>query len=267
MPNAKDDSNNASVEPLFFARQVARRAVPEYLACLIPTIPIGIRVFTNPAPLHTHRLHSTMAQNPSYPVHLIVTDRPCLIVGAGNVALRKAEGLIKAGADVTVIGPNIHPDFATMSATTIERSYRAGEVADYWLAITCTDDTAVNRQVYLEGEAAGVWVNSADDPANCAWILPSVARNGDLAITVSTNGRSPALASWLRRRFEAEFDHHYIELLDLLAEVRAEAKEHFGTSEVSGWNESLDDNLFGLVAAGDRSAARSQLRTALGLAA
>lgn len=208
-----------------------------------------------------------MTHHPSYPVHLIVRDRPCLVVGAGNVALRKAAGLADAGAHVTVVGPQVHPDFASMSVTIVERSYRAGEVADYWLAITCTDDGDVNRQVFVEGEAAGVWVNSADDPANCAWILPSVARNNDLAITVSTNGRSPALASWLRRKFEAEFDDRYIELLDLLAEVRAETRTHFGTSEVSGWNESLDDGLFEIVAAGDIDAARTQLRSSLGLPA
>lgn len=201
----------------------------------------------------------------SYPVHLIVADKPCLVVGAGNVALRKTAGLVAAGAQVTVVGPQVHPDFADLPVSINERAYRAGEVADYWLVIACTDDAAVNRQVYVDGEEAGVWVNSADDPANCSWILPSVTRRGDLTITASTNGRSPAMASWLRRLFETEFDERYLDLLDLLAEVRAETRAHFGTSEVAGWGEALDGSVFDLVAAGRQAEARCELRNALGL--
>ena len=209
-----------------------------------------------------------MTTHHSYPVHLLLQGRPCLVVGAGNIALRKAAGLVDAGADVTVVGPWVHPDFQHMPVTIEARPYRDGEVADYRLAIACTDDPAVNHQVFVEGEAAGIWVNSADDPDNCAWILPSVARNGDLTITASTNGRSPAMASWLRRRFQAEFDERYTELLDLLAEVRAEARAHFGTSEIRGWNEALDGNgergLFDLIADGRVDEARAVLRHALG---
>ena len=212
-----------------------------------------------------------MTTHHSYPVHLLVHDRPCLVVGAGNIALRKAAGLVEAGASVTVIGPRVHPDFAHLPVTVEARPYRSGEVADYRLVIACTDDPAINRQVFLEGEERGIWVNSADDPENCAWILPSVTRSGDLTITASTNGRSPAMASWLRRRFQTEFDERYSLLLDLLADVRAEARAHFGTSEVSGWNEALDGNggrgLFDLVADGRIDEARAQLRDSLGLPA
>lgn len=210
-----------------------------------------------------------MTSHHSYPVHLLLHGRPCLVVGAGNIALRKAAGLVDAGADVTVIGPWVHPDFAHLPVTIKTRSYRAGEVGGYRLAIACTDDPDVNHQVFVEGEQAGVWVNSADDPENCAWILPSVARNGDLTLTASTNGRSPAMASWLRRRFQTEFDERYTTLLDLLAEARAEARAHFGTSEIRGWNEALDGDgergLFTMVAEGRLDDARAALRYALGL--
>jgi len=213
-----------------------------------------------------------MSTHHTYPVHLLLEGQPCLIVGAGNVALHKAKGLIAAGAKVTVVGPVEHPDFASLPVTLLARRYEPGEVAGYRLAIACTDDPLVNEQVFIDGEASGVWVNSADDPKNCAWILPSVARNGELTITASTNGRSPAMASWLRRRFEAEFDGRYTALLDLLAEVRAETRAHFGTSEVRGWNAALNDahldtgeTLFDLVAAGQIEEARAHLRSTLGL--
>ena len=201
----------------------------------------------------------------SYPIQLLLTGRPCLVVGAGQVALRKIRGLLEAGAVVTVVAPRIDPAIRSLGIALVERAYQPGDIKGFRLVVTCTDDWLVNRQVFHDGEAAGIWVNSADDPVNCSFILPAVARRGALAFTISTGGRSPALASWLRRRFEAEFDERYERLLDLLAEVRAEARYVLGTSEVNGWAEALDDGLFDLVAAGEIDAAREALRTHLGL--
>lgn len=206
-----------------------------------------------------------MAQQPTYPVQLAVTGKSCLVVGAGNVALRKISGLVAADAAVTVIAPHVLAQIRSLPVTVHERPYEVGEAASYQLVITCTDDPHVNRQVFRDCEAANVWVNSADDPVNCSFMLPSVARQGDLTITVSTNGRSPALSSWLRRRFETEFDERYSELLDLLAEVRAETRYLLGTSEVPGWNDALDSGVFDLVAQGKVEHARQLLRAHLGL--
>ena len=202
----------------------------------------------------------------SYPIQLLIKGRSVLVVGAGNVALRKIQGLLRAGAEVTVIAPWIHPEVAALPVDIVTRPYSEGEAGDYQLVITCTDDPHVNRQVFRDAEAQGVWVNSADDPVNCSFILPAVARRGDLTLTISTNGKSPAMAMWLRRKFEAEFDERYDKLIDLLAEVRAEARYVLGTSEVQGWNQALDNGLFELVAAGEIDTARRQLRTSLGLA-
>ncbi|NNE74878.1 MAG: bifunctional precorrin-2 dehydrogenase/sirohydrochlorin ferrochelatase [Acidimicrobiales bacterium] len=204
--------------------------------------------------------------SPTYPVHLVLDGKPVLVVGGGNVALRKVAGLLVSGAAVTVVAPRIRPELIdNPGLTTIERPYQRGEVASYRLAITCTDDAAVNEQVFRDGETAGVWVNSADDPVNCGFTLPAVARQGDLAISISTTGRSPALAMWLRRRFEREFDHNYAELLGVLADVRAEARAELGTSEVSGWIEALDAGLLDLVVRGDHEMARNLIRNRLGL--
>ena len=146
-----------------------------------------------------------------------------------------------------------------------QRPYRRGEVASYRLAITATDDPAVNRQVARDGEAANVLVNSADDPANCSFILPAVVRRGDLQLTVSTNGRSPAFASWARRRLEETFTDTHARLLELLSEVRDEVKAVNGTTELPEWEDAIDDELIDLIAAGDVEEARARVRTALGL--
>ena len=140
----------------------------------------------------------------SYPVQLRIKGRQALVVGAGNIAVRKIQGLLRAGADVTVIAPWIHPLISALPVDIVERTYLDGEAGNYQLVITCTDDRLVNRQVFRDADAAGVWVNSADDPVNCSFILPAVARQGDLTLTISTNGKSPAMATWLRRKFEAE---------------------------------------------------------------
>jgi precorrin-2 dehydrogenase/sirohydrochlorin ferrochelatase len=198
-------------------------------------------------------------------VQLLLAGRPCLVVGAGRVGFRKIHGLLEAGAQVTVIAPQVMPEIRGLDVELVERPYHSDDIVGFRLVITCTDDPHVNRQVFRDADAAGVWVNSADDPVNCSFTLPAVARQGDLTVTISTNGRSPALASWLRRRFEAEFDDRYDRLVDLLSEVRAEARYVLGTSELTGWNEALDDGLFELVAAGDIDLARERLRTSIGL--
>lgn len=205
-----------------------------------------------------------------YPVNLCLSDKPVLVVGAGNVALRKIAGLARAGARVTVVGQSIHPALHSMvevvngasspaSIVVEARRYRTGEVAAYMLAVTCTDDPMVNARVHRDGVAAGVWVNSADDPENCDFTLSSVVRQGALQITVSTNGRSPALSMWLRERFEAEFDESWAILVDLLADVRANVRSVNGTSEIAGWSEALDGGLHELVAQGQLAEARACL--------
>ena len=129
---------------------------------------------------------------PLYPVNLVVAGRRCLVVGGGPVAAQKARELAACGAEVHVVAPRIDPETAAIDGVICHtRPYEPGEVTGYRLAITATDDPAVNRQVFLEGEDAGVWVNSADDPANCAFTLPSRVRQGPLLVTFATGGNSP----------------------------------------------------------------------------
>ena len=201
-----------------------------------------------------------------YPVNLDLRSRRVLVVGGGPVAARKAGGLLRAGAVVTVVAPEAVSELAQdPDVRWHARAYRRGEVASYRLAITATNDRAVNVQVARDGEAANVLVNSADDPQNCAFILPAVVTRGDLQITVSTNGRSPALASWARRRLEMIFTDAHARLLDLLSDVRDDARARFGTSELPGWDHVIDDDLIELVATDRIAEANNRIRAALGL--
>ena len=202
----------------------------------------------------------------SYPVNLCLTGQPVLVVGGGPVAARKVAALLQAGAAVTVVAPTAVDAIAENPKVAWQkRTYSRGEAGSYRLVVTATNDPVVNSLVARDCEAANVFVNSADDPANCTFTLPSVARRGDLQVAVSTNGRSPALARWLRRRIEREIDSGYTALLELLAQTRAEVRVARRTSEVPGWEAALDAGLLELVRVGRKDEARSLLRRHLQL--
>lgn len=206
-----------------------------------------------------------MADPYRYPVSLVVEGRPCLVVGGGRIATRKIEGLLACGALVTVIAPHIDVTVRRLPGVQVqERPYASGDVAGFRLVITATDDAAVNAAVFADAEAAGIWANSADDPDNCSFTLPSVARRGPLTVAVSTAGTSPALAAWLRRRIEADLGPEYEVVLELLAAERARLRAEGGTSEVAGWTEALNAGLVDLVREGHIDGARRLLRDALG---
>ncbi len=201
-----------------------------------------------------------------YPVNLDLSGRRALVVGGGSVAARKVRGLLAAGADVTVVAPEVVDEIADDHRLRWHRRpYRRGEVASYRLAVSATGDPAVDGQVYWDAEAADVWLNSADDPEHCSFTLPAVTSRDDLQVTVSTNGRSPAVAAWLRRTIDATVGPEHATVVSLAAEVRTELRASTGTSESPGWDDALDDDLVDLVRAGDLDAARHRLRSAVGL--
>lgn len=198
-----------------------------------------------------------------YPVNLVVEGKPVLVVGGGRVATGKVRRLVESGAVVTVVAPEVTDELAAMPVAVERRMYADGDVAGFRLVVSATGDPDVDGRVYAEGEAAGVWVNSADDPAHCSFTLPAVARRGSIAVAVSTSGKSPAMATWLRRRLEAELGEEYEVLLQILNE-RREALRSAGTpTEGLPWQEALDSGLLELVRAGRIDEARERLQACL----
>lgn len=201
---------------------------------------------------------------PRYPVNLVVTGRPVLVVGGGRVAAHKAAELVRCGARVRVVAPDLCPEVQELPGVICDaRPYRAGEVAGYRLVITATDDPAVNRQVADEADAAGIWVNSADDPANCTFTLPARVRQGPLLATFSTSGRSPAVATWLRRRFGDELGPEYAVLIDLLAAERDAIKAAGRSTEGLDWQSALDSGILELIREGRLAEAKERLQACL----
>jgi siroheme synthase-like protein len=203
-------------------------------------------------------------EGPQYPVLLRLAGRSCLVVGGGRVALGKVRGLLAADARVTVVAPDVLDELAALEGVTVvRRGYEPGDLTGQRLAIAATDDPAVNHQVFLDGEAAGVWVNSADDPENCAFTLPAVVRQGPITVAVSTGGHSPALASWLRSRLTDELGPEYAVLLRLLAERREALRSEGIPTEGLNWQVALDSGMLDLVREGRVAEARELLQACL----
>jgi siroheme synthase-like protein len=184
----------------------------------------------------------------TYPIALRLAGQAVLVVGGGEVAARKIEGLVAAGAAVTVVAPEVTGAVDGGRCRIERRPYRRGEVAGYRLAVAATDDAGVNQAVFEDAEAAGVWVNVADEPARCTFFLPAVARDGPVVVAVSTGGASPALAGWVRDRLAPALPEGIGEVADVLAAERAAIRAGGASTESIDWHDRIEE----LVAAATR---------------
>ena len=201
---------------------------------------------------------------PLYPVSLVVAGRPCLVVGGGAVAARKAGALLAAGARVRLVARRVGPEVRALAGVAWEeRDFDPADVAGARLVIAATGDGAVNAAVLAAGEAAGVWVNAADDPAHCSFTLPAVARRGAVTVAVSTGGHSPALAGWLARLVAAQLGPEHEVLAELLSERRAAIKAAGGSTEGLDWQSALDSDMLDLIRAGQVQRAKERLEACL----
>ncbi len=198
-----------------------------------------------------------------YPVHVDIKSRKCVVVGGGAVASRKVRSLLECGARVTVIGPQPSPDLQELALRgaidVVRREFREGDVAGSFLVIAATDDEAVNDAVAREAERNNALVNVVDDPQRCNFLVPSVVRRGDLVVSISTGGRSPALARSLRQRIEQFLEPEYGLLLDVVSEVRDELKRDGRSVAPDAWQEALDSESLELVRLGLTDRAKERI--------
>jgi siroheme synthase-like protein len=174
-----------------------------------------------------------------YPVVLRLGGRTVLVVGGGAVALRKARGLLEARAVVTVVAPEVVEGFDSLDVIVVRRPYRRTDLEGQQLVVAATNDPAVQQQIFDDCERAGVWVNSADDPDRCSFILPAIERRGPVIVAVSTQGRSPALAAQLRDRIAASLPADLEAVTEAAAQRRAEAHARGDSTEDMDWSDLL----------------------------
>jgi len=205
-----------------------------------------------------------------YPIFLDLEQKPVLVIGGGAVACEKVAGLRNAGAAITIVSPEL--------ATELQAHYAAGELryvarawqeadldGDWAVVMVATDDGAVNRAVSAACRARRIWVNAADDPVNCDFILGSVVRSGKITLAASTAGSSPALARRLREELQEYLTEDMPALADLLAEVRTELRRRWIHVPNDTWQQAIDSRLRVLLAQRRYEEARAHLLVGLGV--
>lgn len=168
-----------------------------------------------------------------FPISLNINEKQCVVIGGGSVAERKTLALLENGGQVTVYSPELTPQLGELkdkgAFQWVDRSYKKGDLNGAFLVIAATDDPEVQEAVYREANQQNILINVADVPKRCNFILPAALRRGDLTISVSTSGKSPALARKLRKELEEQFGDEYAIILDFLGEAR----EHILSRDLS----------------------------------
>lgn len=182
-----------------------------------------------------------------YPVFLNISGKRCVVVGGGQVALRKVRVLLEHRANIEVISPDLCSELIELAEDgqirVFRRHYQPGDLRKAFTAIAATDNSDINLQVVKEARRKAVLVNVVDDAENSDFILPSYLRRGDVTVAISTAGRSPALARKIRTRLEKVFGDEYASLALLIDEVRTEAKQQRIEVDGDAWQEALDLDL------------------------
>ena len=171
-----------------------------------------------------------------FPISLKLQQQPCLIVGGGHIAYRKALLLAKAGAKIDVLAPEIDDSLLQLvqqsqgqyvqdvfSSSTALRHYR--------LVIAATDNNRVNQQVFAACEAENVLVNSVDDPPHCRFMVPAIIDRSPLVVSIATNGTSPVLSRQIRTQLEASIPHGMGKLADFSGKWRKAVKEQISNPD------------------------------------
>jgi precorrin-2 dehydrogenase/sirohydrochlorin ferrochelatase len=205
-----------------------------------------------------------------YPIHLDIQNRNCLVVGGGGVGTRKVDNLLKCGARVTVVSPEISTKLQDLSKTeplTLRfRPYRSTDLGDMFLVIGATDNDALNQQISRDAEACNTLCNIADRPEVCNFILPSIVQRDDLVITISTSGRSPALAKKLRQKLDRQFGREYGDLLKLMGAIRKKllSQAHEPEAHKPLFEQLIDSDLLDLIRDSKSEEINALLLTVLG---
>jgi precorrin-2 dehydrogenase len=169
-----------------------------------------------------------MLETPVYIACLRLSGRRCVVIGGGEIGLEKVEGLLACGAEVTLIAPDAGPELRALadegSIAWDQRPYQSGDLEGTFIVIAATSDTDVNIGVYEDAERRAMLVNVVDVPPLCNFILPAIVRQGSMAIAISTQGASPALAKRMKREISEQFGEHYARLAVILNEARGWAK-------------------------------------------
>lgn len=204
-----------------------------------------------------------------YPVNLRMTGRACTVVGGGAVAERKVAALLQAGALVTVIAPELTHPLREMSLqgriSWMQKQYEPGDLAGSFLVVCATDSRSVNRSAAAEAKQVRALTNVVDSPELCDFTVPSQLARGDLLITVSTGGHSPAFTRRLKEELDTLYGPEYGDFLTIVSQAREQVKQRLTSSRERErfWRKLLDAELIALIRAGRINEAEERVRDAI----
>lgn len=139
-----------------------------------------------------------------FPFFVDVENQNCLVVGGGVVALRKIEKLLPFNPNITVVSPKVHKEILSIkNINIIKRKFDFNDLKEKSFVITATDDKVLNKEIYNSCEENNIPVNTVDDKDNCSFIFPALARNNGVTVAISTSGKSPIYAKYLRKKIES----------------------------------------------------------------
>lgn len=198
-----------------------------------------------------------------YPVLLDVLEKRCVVIGGGQVALRKVRTLLAHGAIVKVVSPELCQGLGQLAGAKgiemIRREYQPGDLRGAFLVIAAATND-VNKKVADEAKQKEILLNVTDTPEQSNFIVPACFNRGDLTIAISTAGKSPALARKIRTGLKQHFDEEYANLVTLIEEVRSELKGRQIKVSSDNWQEALDlDILVSMLRTGQRQKAKAML--------
>ena len=205
-----------------------------------------------------------------YPVNLNIKDKKCIVVGGGNVAERKVKSLLRANAAVNVISPNLTPTLQDLvmkkKVNYIARNYQAGDIKGCFLVICATDNKEINKTVAEEADALGLLFNVIDDSKESNFTVPAVIKRADLILTVSTNGKSPAVSRQIKEELSQMYGDEYGSFLKLIAKYRQELKYRVKNSKEreNFWRENMNKDILTLLKDGRLNEAEAKIKDAIG---
>ena len=189
-----------------------------------------------------------------FPFFVDVENQNCLVVGGGVVALRKIEKLLPFNPNITVVSPKVHKEILSIkNINIIKRKFDFNDLKEKSFVITATDDKVLNKEIYNSCKENNIPVNTVDDKDNCSFIFPALARNNGVTVAISTSGKSPLYAKYLRKKIESLIQDSE-SIVDNLSKYREKIKNEISLEEnrklafeklleYSLSNESITDDL------------------------
>ena len=168
-----------------------------------------------------------------FPFFIDIKGKKCIIVGGGNVAARKIEKLLPFEPYITVIAPEISDDITSLNGIKIiKRKFRDEDIDSAFFVISASDDEQLNAHIFKLCRKKNILVNTVDDLDKCGFIFPAVVHKNDITVGISTSGKSPIFASYLRKKTENMIDEKCLETIEILGKFREKIKREISSEAV-----------------------------------